>query len=260
MRLDAPGSATLATTVVRAFEAARADVRARSTRLGGLDSLIGAIQGATLGLTPLGEALEVLGRKGVSSQGADSDGACDAMYAMALAELWTWTGDRARVAPFVEAALSGLRRMDATGDLDGDGFYEGPTGGILDAEGRPAEGPVARCRTQGYAFLGKVRLAQVLVCLGRMEEARRLAHEANELQKRFIDAFWMRDEGYLAVGLDGRKRPIRSIASDAGSLSGRRDRAYTALKRGLAERLRAPDLCSGWGVRSLAADPPAYDP
>jgi hypothetical protein len=41
-------------------------------------------------------------------------------------------------------------------------------------------------------------------------------HEAGELKKRFNDAFWMEDEGFIALGLDAQKRQIRSITSNPG--------------------------------------------
>jgi hypothetical protein len=255
-RVDAPGAPILAATIVQAVEEARGEAEGRPVLAPGRDALIAAVQGATLGAAPLAAALAALGRDGESRA---PSGACDAMYAIAVAELWSWMGDRAQIAPFAEVALARLRRMDATEDRDGDGFYESASPGVVGADGRPVEGPIAAARAQGYAFLGKVRLAQVMLSLGRADEARRLANQANDLQKRFVHVFWLPNEGYLALGLDRRKRPIRSVTSDAGQCLAT-GILPVALRRPVADRLLARDLFSGWGIRSLSADHPAYDP
>jgi glycogen debranching enzyme len=69
----------------------------------------------------------------------------------------------------------------------------------------------------------------------------------------------MEAEGYYAFGLDREKRPIRTIASNAGHClwSGIADPDKAAR---VCERLLQPDLWSGWGVRTLSADNPAYNP
>jgi N-terminal domain of (some) glycogen debranching enzymes len=255
-RVDAPGAPILAATVVQAFDEARGEAEGRPVLAPGRGALVAAVQGATLGVAPLASALTGLGRDAKNSCPVDG---CDALYAIAVAELWSWTGDLAQIAPFAEVALARLRRMDATEDRDGDGFYECASSGVVGADGRPVEGPIATARAQGYAFLGKVRLAQVMLSLGRADEARRLANQANDLQKRFVHVFWLPAAGYLALGLDRRKRPIGSVTSDAGQCLAT-GILPLALRRPVADRLLARDLFSGWGIRSLSADHPAYDP
>ena len=69
----------------------------------------------------------------------------------------------------------------------------------------------------------------------------------------------MPDEGYYALALDGRKRQVNAIASNAGHClwSGiiDADRAPS-----VAERLMAPDMFTGWGVRTLSAEMGRYHP
>src|SRR5204863_3239881 len=61
------------------------------------------------------------------------------------------------------------------------------------------------------------------------------------------------------LAIDGRRRPVRSIASNPGHALGAgivpRDRA-----RLVADRLLAPDLFDGWGTRSLSAEHVSYNP
>ena len=86
-----------------------------------------------------------------------------------------------------------------------------------------------------------------------------LRSEAEELKRLFNEAFWMPDEGYYALALDGQKRQVTAIASNAGHClwSGiiQSDRAASVV-----ERLIAPDMFTGWGVRTLSADMGRYHP
>lgn len=69
----------------------------------------------------------------------------------------------------------------------------------------------------------------------------------------------MPDRQFFAMGLDPDGRQIRSIGSDPAHClaSGIVDPALAAP---VAERLLAPDLFTGWGVRTLSANHPAYSP
>jgi glycogen debranching enzyme len=195
-------------------------------------------------------------------------------YAVVLSELWHWTGDRERVAGFIEPALRALRWLDEWADLDGDGFYEYRTrseqgvenqgwkdsgDAIVDAEGRQVEAPIATCEEQGFAYTAKLLMSELLWWFDRKEEARRLFREAGELKRRFNEVFWMEDERFVPLGLDSRKQPIRSITSNPGHCI-----ATAVLDRervgAVAERLLAEDLFSGWGVRTLSSRHPAYNP
>ena len=69
----------------------------------------------------------------------------------------------------------------------------------------------------------------------------------------------MEDEGYLGMAVDGRGVLVRTIASDPGHCLGSGLVKRARLPR-LVARLLAPDLFSGWGVRTLSSEHPAYDP
>ena len=197
-----------------------------------------------------------------------------AVYPFALAALWQWTGDEQLVRRYLAPALQALHWRDTAGDLDGDGFAEYQTrseGGlknqgwkdsgdaIVYPDGSQAEAPIAPCEEQGFLYIAKIRMAEMLWWMGDRELARKLFHEASELKKRFNEAFWMEDEGFFAMGLDRHKRQIRSIASNPGHLL---ETAIVddALARRTADRLMSEDLFSGWGVRTLSALHPAYNP
>jgi glycogen debranching enzyme len=197
-----------------------------------------------------------------------------AFFPVVVAELWHWTGDRALVAPLVRSALRALAWLDRHGDVDGDGFYEYQTrstqgvrhqawkdsgDAIVDEDGSDVKPPIATCEEQGFVYIGKLLLGEVLWWLGERGEARRLIREAGELKRRFNDTFWLPYEGFFALGLGPDKRPIRSITSNPGHClaTGIVDKALAAAT---ADRLIAPDLFSGWGIRTLSAEHPAYNP
>ena len=195
-------------------------------------------------------------------------------YPMVLADLWRWTGDKKLIEPLIEPALAGLRWKDDWADVDGDGFYEYLTrstqgvknqgwkdssDAIVYADGRQAEPPIATCEEQGFVYASKLRMAELLWELGRKDEARHLRDQAIELKKRFNESFWMEDERFVALGLDSKKRQIRSITSNPGHClaSGIVDESRVAQ---VGRRLMAEDMFSGWGVRTLSALHPAFNP
>ncbi len=195
-------------------------------------------------------------------------------YPVVLAQLWHWTGDKELIAPLIDPALKALRWQDDWADLDGDGFYEylsHSTQGVKNqgwkdsgdaivyADGSQVEPPIATCEEQAFVYVSKLHMAEMLWWLDRKDEAKRLHHEATELKKRFNEAFWMEDLGYFAMGLDAKKRQIRSIAEDAGHCiaCGLVDEA---LVRRTANRLLADDMFTGWGVRTLSAKHPSFNP
>jgi glycogen debranching enzyme len=95
--------------------------------------------------------------------------------------------------------------------------------------------------------------------LDRKDIAGRLWREARDLKQRFNDRFWMQPEGFYAMGLGADGRLIRSISSNPGHClaAGIVDSERAAVT---ADRLMAPDLFSGWGIRTLSAQHPAYNP
>jgi glycogen debranching enzyme len=182
-----------------------------------------------------------------------------------LRELW----------PAVEKALGW---MDSFGDSDGDGFLEyggnddeGLNHGlrnqgwkdsfdaIFHSDGELAQGPIALCEVQGYAYAAKRSAARCARRLGQHEAAARFDRAADDLRVRFEDAFWCEDIGLYAIALDGAKRPCRVRASNAGHLLwtgiASPDRA-----RRVADAMISADFFSGWGIRTIAKGEPRYNP
>jgi glycogen debranching enzyme len=198
------------------------------------------------------------------------------LYVWAAAELWRWTANRAlleRLRSHVERALGWI---DTNGDYDGDGLQEYKTragdwgyynqswkdasDGILNADGSNAELPIATCELQGYVVAAKRAWADTLE--QAFEDARgaaRLREQADRLAEAIEARFWWEAEGCYYLGLDGRKRPIESVASNQGHLlwaqAITRERAARVVTR-----LLEADMWSGWGVRTLSTAHAAYNP
>lgn len=195
-----------------------------------------------------------------------------AFYPFVVAQLWHWTADREAVAPFVEPALAAIRWLDSCKGVHGFHAYRTRSeqgvenqgwkdshDAIVYEDGSNVEAPIATCEEQGLVYAAKLNFAEVLWWFGRKDEARRLFHEARELKKRFNDAFWMEAEGSFAMALDASRRQVRSIASNALHCvaTGIADKDHV---RRTMDRLFAPDMFSGWGIRTLSSEHPAYNP
>jgi len=184
------------------------------------------------------------------------------------------TGDLKTISdiwPNIEAALCWL---DVYGDCDGDGFVEYHPGGseslanqgwkdsqdsVFHADGSNAEGPIALCEVQGYVFAAKRAGAQLAKRLGHAELALRLSTDAEKLRVRFEGQFWDEEMGTYVLALDGKKRPCRVRASNAGHA------LFTGIvsperARRVAGHLMGRDGFSGWGIRTLAQGEPRYNP
>lgn len=195
-------------------------------------------------------------------------------FLLGLACYLLWTGDRQlahRLLPTVSAVIAWADRY---GDSDGDGFLEydtrSPKGlknqgwkdsgdAIVDSDGRIVDDPIAACEVQTYWYTAQRAAALIFVLTGHLGDAVRCLGQARRLRARFDRAFWMEDEGFYAMALAPDKRPVRSIASNAGHALAAGIAAPDRGRR-VARRLMAPDLFSGWGVRTLSADHVAYDP
>jgi glycogen debranching enzyme len=196
------------------------------------------------------------------------------LFVRLLWDAYQWTGSLSLLEEYLPAAEAAIGWIDRHGDIDGDGFIEygarqgaplrnqgwkDSGDGISFADGRRPRGPIALAEVQGYAYAAKVAMARVYAVLGRAKESARLEEEAEELRRRFDDAFWMAEEGCYAVALDGAKRKVDSITSNAGQC------LWTGIvpeerAAALVERLMAPDMFSGWGIRTLSSEMARYNP
>ena len=196
------------------------------------------------------------------------------LYLITLHAAWRATGDQSLLEKYLPVAEAGLDWIDQYGDRDGDLLQEyqtrSPVGyenmawkdagdSMTYLDGTPVRGPKALCELQGYVYDAWVRMAEVFDALGKPDRAKTLRQKAAALFAKFNETFWDEEAGFYAYMLDGEKRKVMTIASNPGHLlwSGivPPDRAARVVAR-----LMAPDMNSGWGIRTLSSEHPAYNP
>jgi glycogen debranching enzyme len=77
--------------------------------------------------------------------------------------------------------------------------------------------------------------------------------------RRIEEAFWMEKAGCYALALDGRKRQVQSVTSNAGHLLFS-DAVPEPRARRVARTLMSAESFSGFGIRTLAQGQRAYNP
>ncbi len=197
------------------------------------------------------------------------------LFLVLLDEYERWTGDRALVSELEPAARRALEWVEHDGDLDGDGYLEwhcrSPKGlanqswrdshdSMVFADGRLAAAPIASSEIQGYAYDARRRTARLArLVWGDDALADQLEVDAAALRLRFNDDFWCPERNHFALALDRDKKRVDAMSSNVGHLlwSGIVDDERAAL---CAERLMAPDMWSGWGVRTMSSADSAYNP
>jgi glycogen debranching enzyme len=196
------------------------------------------------------------------------------LFLVLLVEAMEWIQSEQLYRDLLPAAMRALEWIDRFGDQDGDGYIEYMAhrgGGVVNQgwkdsadavqyeDGTRAQQPIALVEVQGYVYQAKRGLANLLRRHGEHATADRLEGEAAGLRERFNRDFWMEEEQYFALALDRDKRQVRSVTSNPGHClwSGICDQEKADA---VGRRLLAPDMFSGWGVRTLSAASPNYNP
>ncbi len=194
------------------------------------------------------------------------------LFVIVLAEYMRWTHDVAlarRLWPAVERALVWM-----IGQGKGDGYlwyqcrssrglvnqgWKDSHDAIMHESGDLAVPPIALVEAQGYQYAALQAAAGLAEVIGHTEIVVTLRERAGRLREQFERDFWMEEEGYYALALDGAGRPCRVITSNPGHC------LWTGIAgegpaEAVAKRLLAEDMYSGWGLRTLAARERRYNP
>ncbi|MGE5522389.1 MAG: glycogen debranching N-terminal domain-containing protein [Rhodospirillaceae bacterium] len=196
------------------------------------------------------------------------------LYCLALWNAWRWTGDAELVSRHLAAAKRGLAWCGRYGDRDGDGLQEYATrsrkgyrnqgwkdagDAIVDSAGCQPEVPMATVELQGYLYAAHLALADLLHATEQDDEAEEQRGKARALRELVEARYWLEDQQYYALALDKEKHSVDAIASNAAHLLwcglAAKERAEA-----VGRRLVAAELFSGWGLRTLSSDNPAYNP
>jgi glycogen debranching enzyme len=196
------------------------------------------------------------------------------LWLVLLSETFRWTGDRALVEALWPHALRALSWIDTYGDADGDGFVEYQMKGdrgllnqgwkdsndsVIHPDASLADYPIALAEVQGYVYDAKRRMAELAALLGHTALADKLTEEASTLKRRFHEVFWVEEGGFYAIALDGRKRQVATKTSNPGHCLWS-DLIAPERVGAVATAMVAPDMFNGWGIRTMSAESPNYNP
>ena len=183
------------------------------------------------------------------------------------------TGDMKTIRALWPNLIAAAGWMRDYGDSNGDGLIDYARGAetglsnqgwkdsedsIFDSNGRFPKGPVALLEVQGYAYAAWKALAEIGALLGD-ERVELWKAEAERVRDLVEDRFWMEDQNFYAVALDGDGKQMQAVGSNAGHLlfSGlpSPERARIVTRRMLTAEFR-----SGWGLRTLAKGQARFNP
>ncbi len=194
------------------------------------------------------------------------------LFCILLGELRNWGRDRERLEkllPALRAAVGWIEHRLEVGDglltYEGDATrlanqgWKDSSESMVDGAGQLLDPPIAVVEVQGYAVAA-------LRAAGRLEAelgvaSREVAHlaMADELQQRIDDRFWLDDLGTFAMAIGGDERVADTLSSNPGHLlwaeAVSAERAST-----LAGTLLGEELWTGWGIRTLSSQNPAFNP
>ena len=203
-----------------------------------------------------------------------ADFASPFMFVIGLGHLYAWTGDKAAVGRHWDTARRIMEWARTYGDADQDGYLEYQTrsskgtknqgwkdsgDAIIYEDGRPVPAPHGTCEIQGYWFAAQQLMAVLGWVLGARADAREYWRGAMKLKQCFNRDWWIDDERCVALALDAQKRPVPAVSSNIGHCiaSGIISDAHLPAA---VDRLFAPDMFSGWGIRTLSSKHRSYNP
>ncbi len=203
-----------------------------------------------------------------------ADFASPLMFVISLAQLYAWTGDDALLRRHWDVARRILDWARDYGDMDGDGYLEyltrSPMGtknqgwkdsgnAILYDDGSPVPSPIATCELQGYWFAAQQVFSVLCRAMGNDDDAKAHWSSAMELKQRFNRDWWLEGDRFFALAMDPEKRLVRALSSNVGQCIATGIIDDEHLPRTI-DRLFAPDLYSGWMIRTLTSEHSAYNP
>ncbi len=196
-----------------------------------------------------------------------------------LADAWRAGMPEAEVRELLPTLRGALGWIRDSGDSDGDGFldyidrlgtglsnqgWKDSGDSIQWRDGSLAEGPIALCEVQAYAYEAALAGADLLEEFGEATDAADIAFWrawAADLKERFAATYWVETpEGrYPAVALDRDKRPVDTLTSNIGHLLGTGILSPVE-ETHVARLLLGESMSSGYGIRTMSTGAAGYWP
>ena len=184
------------------------------------------------------------------------------------------TGDMELIDRLWPNLLDAIAWMDRFGDSNRDGLIDYQRGAetglanqgwkdsqdsIFHADGSFPEGPIALVEVQGYAFSAYSKMARLARRRGEEDAALKWKARAEQIRQKVEHLFWMEDEQFYGIAIDGEGKLCRVRGSNPGHL------LFCGLPTPeraakVAEQLLCPQFETGWGVRTLATGEARFNP
>ncbi|MES2897166.1 MAG: amylo-alpha-1,6-glucosidase [Pseudomonadota bacterium] len=184
------------------------------------------------------------------------------------------TGDFALIDDLWPALQAATAWMERYGDTNADGLIDYKRGqdsglsnqgwkdsedSVFHKDGRFPDGPIALVEVQGYAFSAYRAMAGLARRKDDTRSAERWTARAEQIREAVERLFWMEDQGFYGIAIDGEGALCRVLSSNPGHLlfSGlpSPDRA-----RRVTKRILSAAFDSGWGLRTLATGQARFNP
>lgn len=191
------------------------------------------------------------------------------LFIILAGEYLRQTKDETFILQIWDNILAAFRWVRKYGDKDGDGYVEyerrNPHGlfhqGWKDGanDHLKIEPPVSIVEAQGYVYAAYKNLIFLETELNRNDVTKEALAKSEALKKKFNQDFWMEEENYFALALDGEKRQRKVITSNPGHL------LFTGIVaqekvESVVSRIFKPDLWTPYGIRNHSKKNLDFDP
>lgn len=196
-----------------------------------------------------------------------------ALFVIVAHATYKVTGDSALLTELKDPILAALGWIDRRSDdgtrlvtyekksphgLDNQGWKDSRAG-VSFPDGKLAVPPIALVEVQGYCVDAYRRGAALLRAMGELERAAVYEERSRRMNVLVEKSLWLPSEGRYAFAIDGTGAALPTVVSNIGHLLWSRvpppERALAS-----AKLLVSPDSMSYFGVRTLAAGQPVYNP
>lgn len=179
------------------------------------------------------------------------------------------TGDKTFLLKLWDNIVRAYSWIRNFGDLDGDGYLEyerkNPHGLFHQGWKDGVENhlrikpPVALVEVQGYLYSAYQSLTFLTKELGENEISAEALEGSEVLKKNFNVDFWVEEEKYFALALDGQKKQKKVVTSNPGHLLFTGIVAQDKVEQ-VVSRLFERDLWTSYGIRTHSSEDPIFDP